>query len=468
MRERISQVQRCRQLKLAEHDTHEKTKSLPRPVVNHQHRATKHAVGSYSKTPIEDTILSIDRAPVRVLEEDEARSDEFESFLNHYWNDELERSNPDQESWLFSNPHQFGSLNPIMSTSSPQVSMTDHASLQYSDTTSNIDSSITGGPLESESLPASGSSSSGTYTGVDALMTDFRPTVSLLNLPGLENELGGLQNGELAVSDTNPSLKSRADRSSDIRNDAQMMRSRLRSQEPNRIYAACIPLETQARSLDHIQDLRAPRASSTADLSHLLDRLSISSMGDRRLIEDLLDNSSGPSSSTRSSSRFSIGSSGRFQETHLMARIRSGASEDKDIEELIRADTDINAQNTRGETALHLSVKLGKMSATTALLNRGANVHLKNTMGEGVLAVAQNAQRRAKEDESLYARIAACMAMAMAAGAVAAPVTTPPLIQEHPRLHQLPRKPKKEILFSAPSTTTQDIGHSLFEALNLS
>ena len=140
----------------------------------------------------------------------------------------------------------------------------------------------------------------------------------------------------------------------------------------------------------------------------------------RRLINDILTIPSLSTSSRSSGSIYSVGSSMYSLETPLMVRIRFGPSEVEDIQEVIDANTslDIDARNVQGETALHISVKLGNINATQVLLGRGANVHARNNRRHGVLEVAEWAQRRTKENESLYARITACMALAIDAGAV--------------------------------------------------
>ena len=118
-------------------------------------------------------------------------------------------------------------------------------------------------------------------------------------------------------------------------------------------------------------------------------------------------------------------------ETPLMAHIRG--SEDPFMTKLlIENGANINARNRLGETALHLSVKLGKIPITKALIfyrlhqrerfqGRWVNVHARNRKGEGVLAVGEIAQRQAWNNPGLYAKIAACKALAIDAGAIADP-----------------------------------------------
>ena len=108
-------------------------------------------------------------------------------------------------------------------------------------------------------------------------------------------------------------------------------------------------------------------------------------------------------------------------ETPLMAHIRSMPYQYDVIEIIVIAGANLNARDNKGENALHISVKLGNISATKALLTRRADIHARNRKKLGILAVAKSAQRQAKDDTSLYARIDACMALAIDAGAIASP-----------------------------------------------
>lgn len=108
-------------------------------------------------------------------------------------------------------------------------------------------------------------------------------------------------------------------------------------------------------------------------------------------------------------------------ETPLMVHVRSLPSNDAIINELLRYGAHPDARNRKGESALHVSLKVGNIGATKALLRRGANVHARNKKGESLLSVAERAQRLAKNDLGLYARITACIALAVDAGAIAAP-----------------------------------------------
>jgi hypothetical protein len=91
------------------------------------------------------------------------------------------------------------------------------------------------------------------------------------------------------------------------------------------------------------------------------------------------------------------------------------------FQHLILWGADVHMRNTRGETALHIAVRLGRKVATKVLLESGANVHARTVSSQGVLAVAQTAYFNAKEDQPLYASIIACIALAIQHGAVPAP-----------------------------------------------
>ncbi|KAL9034459.1 MAG: hypothetical protein Q9180_005396 [Flavoplaca navasiana] len=110
-------------------------------------------------------------------------------------------------------------------------------------------------------------------------------------------------------------------------------------------------------------------------------------------------------------------------ETPLMTHIRTVPEQDDIITELLHSGADVNARNEKGETALHISVRLGNIVGTKALLAQRAtvNVHVRNWDGKGVLAVAAKAAHSTKDDVSLYAKITTCMALGIDAGAIMAP-----------------------------------------------
>ena len=104
----------------------------------------------------------------------------------------------------------------------------------------------------------------------------------------------------------------------------------------------------------------------------------------------------------------------------FMDWIQEAQSSDK-IKRVLQVGADSDCRDVFGNTLLHHSVRLGNIIATRALLSCHPNLHAINWLGNGVLAEAERALRRAKSDASLYARITACMNLAIDAGAVAQP-----------------------------------------------
>jgi ankyrin repeat protein len=96
------------------------------------------------------------------------------------------------------------------------------------------------------------------------------------------------------------------------------------------------------------------------------------------------------------------------------------------LNKLLDAKADIHRRNRRGDTALHLAIKSGRLGATNLLLRKGANVHARNKKGSGILKVGTEACKKATGNENLYAQIMLCMDAAMRAGAVSSPT----IIQE--------------------------------------
>lgn len=80
------------------------------------------------------------------------------------------------------------------------------------------------------------------------------------------------------------------------------------------------------------------------------------------------------------------------------------------LELLLRAGARIEGRNRRGETALLVAARLGRKIALTTLLEHGANVHVRDVDGRGVLQVidATCRQGAARDDVALYARLEAC------------------------------------------------------------
>ena len=111
----------------------------------------------------------------------------------------------------------------------------------------------------------------------------------------------------------------------------------------------------------------------------------------------------------------------RHGETPLMTLIRSTHFDDDIMELIAESGADVNARNKRGETALHISSTIGNVNATKCLLAHSANIHARDKEGYGILHVARRSLRWGKIDIRLYARITACIALAIDAGAIASP-----------------------------------------------
>lgn len=78
------------------------------------------------------------------------------------------------------------------------------------------------------------------------------------------------------------------------------------------------------------------------------------------------------------------------------------------IETLIRAGARIEARNRRGETALLIAARLGRKIALATLLEHGANVHVRDVDGKGILQIIDSTCGLAKGELALYARLEAC------------------------------------------------------------
>ncbi len=89
----------------------------------------------------------------------------------------------------------------------------------------------------------------------------------------------------------------------------------------------------------------------------------------------------------------------------------------KILQLLVHNGANVHLRNRQGETALHVSVRLGHKVATHVLLKNGANLHARTSEGKGVLALGEMHYFRT-EDQWLYASIMACMALCLHHGAV--------------------------------------------------
>ena len=415
MRTRISQMQLCRRSQRAEHYVHEQNEAPAQPVVEQLPQVTKQIVDNVYGQSIDPIIVSIDPEPAAVPTDDETYLHYFDAFMNTSQSDEIGISIPDGRSLLFSHSNSVGfhERNTSISTPTPgSLALSDDASVSFSGRPGPTSLAVIDDPLQSLSSAAFDSSLSSPHEHAAStesfLLNDtgrYSPLVAPFDLETIPQEarcssgdLGGNKQGSSPVPEAGSSASNR-------RSDNRTV------------------LNTPTAPSTHDRELRLSGARPGSDLRAIVDGLSNLDFGERRLIEDTLTVSSISTSSRHSRSVSSIASSGVLsRETRLMKRIRSGPSDDEDIASFINGNLSIDTQNEKGETALHLAVKLGKVSATRALLEGGADVHKRDRKGRSVLIAAERVQRLERENDGLYARIAVCMALAIDAGAVA-PVT---------------------------------------------
>lgn len=391
---------------------HEKTETLAQPVVEQLPQASKRKVDNVSRQSIDPIIGSIEPEPAAVPADDETYLQFFDTFMNTSQSDDIGISIPDGRSLLFShrNLTGFRERNRSISTSTfDSLARIDDASVSFSNMSGPTRLTVTDDPLQSLSSAAFDPSFCSPYQHAASTepfplndMGRDSPLVRPIGLEAIPHE-ARCSTGDLRGNKTESRTLSKA-----------------RSPVPNGRCENGTDLNTPTAPSTRDRDLWLSGTRPDSDLRALVDGLNDCDLGEKRLIEDILMMSSKSSSSGHSRSKSSTASSGGFpHETLLMARIRSGPSNDDDIASLINDDLSIDTQNEKGETALHLAVKLGKLSATKALLERGAKVNKRDKRGRGVLIAAERVQRREKENDGLYARIAACMALAIDAGAVA-------------------------------------------------
>ena len=113
-------------------------------------------------------------------------------------------------------------------------------------------------------------------------------------------------------------------------------------------------------------------------------------------------------------------------ETPLMAHVRLWRGEDADNETLLRTLVNLGASTTQRNrdfaSPLHLAVRSGNILATKILLEQcNVNVHARDRHGKGVIAVGIAEQRQSRRDSKSYAKITACIALAIDAGAISEP-----------------------------------------------
>ena len=409
MRTRISQVQLCRRSQRAENYVHRKNETLAQPVVEQLPQVTKQKVDNVSGHSFDPIIIgSIDPEPAAVPTDEEMYLQIFDSFVNTSQSDETVISIPDRRSLPSSNSDStdFRERNTSIATPTfAPLARIDDSSVSFSNRTGSGSLSVTDEPLQFLSSAAFDPSLISPYEHAVPLNGTGRdsPLVTPIDLEAIPHEARSSSGGP----------HENTQESSPVPKVQPPVSNR---QSENRTV-----LHTPTAPSTHDRDLRLSGTRPGSNLRALVDGLSNLDLGERRLIEDTLTMSSRSTSSRHSRSVSSIASSGVLsRETPLMARIRSGPSDDEDIASLINNDLSIDTQNEKGETALHLAVKLGKVSATKALLERGADVHKRDKEGRGVLIAAKRVQSRERGNDGLYARIAACMALAIDAGAVAA------------------------------------------------
>ena len=418
MGDRFRQIQGCRRPRLTTVQGNE----TPQAVVSWQPsvtESTKHTIDSLAISLSDPVPAFTDPGHATVLKDDEAYLGLFDLFTNNDGSQETDKSLLDTGHHLLSPVYSIGSV----VSHPPSPFRADCAHVQSSEAADQINTRLPEVPSVCASFDVPDASQM-----LPLVLTPFDvgSDCEIRNSAALDERLSLRSHINSCSSEKKIRKQTRVD----------LQLPTLQGQSEDSTL-----LENTTMISSYAQDNRKSSKDSADDLSPLINHLSNSSSSQTKLIEDILTVSSHSSkNSTRSSgsSTRSMGSSSLSLETTLMARVRSEASENLEFSELIAIETDttINQRNARGETALHLSVKLGNINATKALLRSSANVHATDSRGRGILAVAERAQRRRKNDESLYARIAACMALAIDSGAVAAPVVMeehhiPPLAQRY-------------------------------------
>ena len=83
----------------------------------------------------------------------------------------------------------------------------------------------------------------------------------------------------------------------------------------------------------------------------------------------------------------------------------------KILELLLERGADINARNRAGETALHIAARRGRKLAVRVLIKQGANTHVRDAAGRGVLSLVDDKMKSCKENLPVnYCHYEACRA----------------------------------------------------------
>ena len=110
--------------------------------------------------------------------------------------------------------------------------------------------------------------------------------------------------------------------------------------------------------------------------------------------------------------------------TPLIACILSSQFDHSEIERLlntlIAGGASTERRDRRGQSALHIAVSSGCITATKVLLKNGSNVHARRFDGMGVIALGRISVHEIV-DPKRYARVRVCMALVIDAGGVAEP-----------------------------------------------
>ena len=392
---------------------------VPSPVGIVIPQTTKIDLSHFPKPLVHTGNVRTEPGPVRVYddEDDKYFLRCFDSFNDGYGVDEGGGSDFDRSSRLFPNNDTINPFDWSSSIASSPVNRIDYATVRFPATVNQDSVDLMQQTSESDWPAGHGTC---TIIGGNSPNKRVYPSRQVNNPDRLWSNGGSPERPATIDAKAGP-LSEPSDKAGSVRLEAESKeRLATRSLRSSRYFNPDDRQETSSPSSAQAPYVQVVDESSTADVTSLIDGFAAYNLEEKGMIKDVVTTFSDSSSSRSRRSSKSRGSSS--EETLLMQNIRSSLSEDQEIEGLASADSDIDAQNSEGETALHLAVKLGKVSATRALLDHGADPHVTNRQGRGVLAIARWTKRRARDDEDLCARITACMALAIDAGAVAEPL----------------------------------------------